>query len=750
MPTLDPVNDPDFYDLVVVGRGYSASTYLFTADLSWCKKILIIGGPDAWDKIVRGDGIVNHANYIYARDNPGKTKFTPEDKPAQREALKDQNADILNTAIEWLGKGVVTDVKGVTKKIAKTPIILTDDITRPGSPTIKKGTAVNGYTISYDEWKGIPSDSLSKIEIKKADEKAKTLKVVYCGGAGPHKDDYSKGANFPSDTFLDLDSFMRDKEVKPSINKDKLIVIGPNAGVDAAVEALKRQFDLYWLISGKEGTKPAWLSTKHYSIENQPDFKVIDEANKCVINYNYRNADLAYDSTKKKYSMTLGKSEVFGEKAPKNGTKELEVDYLVYATGQNPHAEETFEFNSKKYPWRIGPAKVLEDIIKQGKLTPIYDINQRFGEWYETALGLKDQNHSKYSGLEVLGAAALALVNDRSSKNTEQAFFKSATTYTQSLDQSLQPEKNINDALKAIRTTTWYDDARIKQLYGYLENQDGIPTVATTMAAILPKLYSQTLVAADQLGTIKSQIEAITGFDLIAASSGTNKLVTDATNLRKALQEVKNQILEGQKKIEELRKNKDNSTPSLTQIKTAIEQYNTFRKAFNPDSIEVNDKVKTYIKLLSNKEQSALSEEGVKPGEFAKNINNAVSNVDWDIRWLSGNFLIKSFRDDALKSIPQAQKWLTNLEAIFQAPVTVDINSAINFNGADRTQLAVLLAAAYPSIPVTNWRPITTQIIEGRKVSPWGYNPDQVGKIKDWLKAMNEGEKSVNEFPSMS
>jgi hypothetical protein len=746
MPTLDPVNDPDFYDLVVVGRGYSASTYLFTADLSWCKKILIIGGPDAWDKIVRGDGIVNHANYIYARDNPGKTKFTPEDKPAQREALKDQNADILNTAIEWLGKGVVTDVKGVTKKIAKTPIILTDDITRPGSPTIKKGTAVNGYTISYDEWKGIPSDSLSKIEIKKADEKAKTLKVVYCGGAGPHKDDYSKGANFPSDTFLDLDSFMRDKEVKPSINKDKLIVIGPNAGVDAAVEALKRQFDLYWLISGKEGTKPAWLSTKHYSIENQPDFKVIDEANKCVINYNYRNADLEYDSTQKKYAMELGKSEVFGEKAPKNGTTKLEVDYVVYATGQNPHAEETFEFNSKKYPWRIGPAKVLEDIIKQGKLTPIYDTNQRFGEWYETALGLKDQNHSKYSGLEVLGAAALALVNDRSAKNTEQAFFKSATTYTQSLDLSLQPGTRIDDALVAIRTTNWYDDARIKELYRYLENQNAIPTVATSMGAILPKLYSETLVAADQLGVIKSQIEAITGFGLISASIP-NELIDNASAVLQATAQIKKAIqnLPPKTKVDD-----------LGPLKKAIGDYKTARDAFGEVDNSVNEKAKAYIKLLPQDERDELQKEGFRAERFASEINSAMYGLSWSVNEMSADaphvpkdwrYLYPYYQQEMLEKIPAVQRQLTNLRAIFEAAATGNIQSAINFNSMDRSQLAVLLSAAYPSIPVTNWRPITAQILEGRKVSSWGYKPEKVDAIKAWLKAMNAGTKSLNKFP---
>jgi len=779
MTTLDPVNDPDFYDLVVVGRGYSASTYLFTADLSWCKKILIIGGPDAWQHIVRGDGVVNHANYIYARDHPDDKTFSPkaEVEGGNKEKLKDENAAILEKSVKWLiAQGVlVKNVPGITKTITKTPAILGSAITRPTKSTsLKQGEAVNVYSITYDDWqKPLGDQGFDVTNIK--EETAQTLKVVYCGGAGPQADFYNydretRALRYDAKTFMDLDSFMRSDpdEVKPEVEGTSAIaLLGPNAGVDAAVVALNRKFKLYWLISGPQDSDPAWLSTKHYAIGDETGQKAIDEANKSIVNYPKKIAGYPKDirpsftgtgndsPRKAPYKITFPiKKENQpveyvqikrrgDEDIPENKLKDFSVDYVVYATGQDPNAQEVIAATDK--PWRIGPAKVLGPILANEKLTPIYDVNQRFGNWFECALGLKDSDRSAYTGLEVLGASALALANFARGSKVQQAYFSHTGSYIRALDSTVQPGTKTNDALKAVQNSGWNENANTIRLYDHFDRQGEIPTVATAMGAIMPKLYSQTLIAADQLGVVKSQIEAITGFDLIASSSGTDDLISKATDLRKALEEVK-------KQIQALRKRKDDDNPDLTQLKAAVERYNSAKRAFKLDNA-VNEKAKTYIKLLSDEDQNAIFKDGVDPDWFAFSINKAAFDVHFAILWLSWSdedYVNKKKQDDVLKSIPQAQKWLTNLEAVFQAPITVDINSAINFNGADRTQLAVLLSALYPSIPVTNWRPITAQILEGRKVSPWGYNPDQVGKIKDWLKAMNEGEKSVNEFPSMS
>lgn len=760
MPDLNP-NDADFYDLVIVGRGYSASTYLFTADLSWCNKILIIGGPDAWQHIVRGDGVVNHANYIYARDNPDQ-KITPEAKVKEgnKEKLKDENVAILQKSINWLNKtkDIVTDVKGVTKTITKTPAILADNIPRPTkSAFLKKGEAVSVYEITYDKWNELPGIDWSNVTVTK-DQTVKTLKVVYCGGAGPQADFYNydrktQTLRYDTRTFMDLDSFMRSdpSKVKPAEEGTSAIaLLGPNAGVDAAIVALNRKFKLYWLISGPQDSNPAWLSTKHYVIDGESGQKAINEANKSIVNYpktnrpSFKFEDNLYQITFPHEKSKI-EADVWRREDESQKFKSFEAQYVVYATGQDPGTQEVIEGTNN--PWRIGPAKVLGPILANEKLTPIYDINQRFGNWYECALGLKDSDHSAYTGLEVMGASALALANFSRGSKVGHAYFSHTGVYTRALDSTVQPGTKINDALKAIQNSGWNENANTTRLYDHFDRQGEIPTVATAMGAIMPKLYSQTLIAADQLGVVKSQIEAITGFDLIAASTTTHEWTDNASSVLQATQQLK-------KAIESLPSK--TTVDDLGPLKEAIENYKTARYAFGEVDNNVNEAAAEYIKLLPKDERDELRKEGFQANRFASEINSAVRKLSWQVNFISADtphvgddwrYLQTYNQQDILKNIPAVQRQLTNLQAIFQASTTGNIQSAINFNSMDRTQLAVLLAAQYPAIPATNWRPITAQILEGRKVSPWGYKPEQVTDIEAWLKDMNAGTKSVNEFP---
>jgi len=759
MPDLDP-QDPNFYDLVVVGRGYSASTYLFTADLSWCKKILIIAGPDAWEHIVRGDGVVNHANYIYARDNPAqKIIAKAEVEKDNKKKLKDENAAILQKSIDWLtDQGTtVKDIPGITKSITKMPAILVrKDIARPTkSASLKIGDAANVYSITFDDWKkplGDQDFDAGNITT----QTVQTLKVVYCGGAGPQADFYNydrktKKLQFDTKTFMDLDSFMRSDpdEVKPETEGESAIaLLGPNAGVDAAVVALNRKFKLYWLISGPQDSNPAWLSTKHYIVGDKTGQEAIDEANKSIVNYPKNNRP-SFKFEHDLYQITFPhkeskiEAEVWRREDESQKFKSFDAQYVIYATGQEPNAKEVFTSNDNEYPWRIGPAKVLGPILENEKLTPIYDVNHRFGNWYECALGLKDSDQSAYTGLEVLGASALALANFDSGSKVKQAYFSHTGTYTRALDGTLQPSTKINDALKAILNSGWNENANTTRLYDHFDKLDEIPKVATAMGAIMPKLYSQTLIAADQLGVIKSQIEAITGFDLVAASSNTDGWAVKAANLRSAIQDVKIQILALPK----------NAKPTdLSKLKAAVSNYLTAIKKHGL-VFDIANVAEAFIALLPPKEQATITQEGVTAETFAHNLNVKIYELViavGDLRKTDEDYLNLDKQKRVINAIGPTQKWLTNLEAIFQVPTITDIQSTINFNGADRTQLAVLLAAAYPSIPVTNWRAITEQILEGRKVSPWGYTPDQVTKIETWLSNVNKGEKSVNEFPDLT
>ena len=762
MPNLDPTSQ-DFYDLVIVGRGYSASTYLFTADLSWCRKILIIAGPDAWEHVVRGDGIVNHANYIYARDNPSaRINPTPEAPEGNKTTLKDENAAIIAKAVAWLqAKNItVTQHDGITTAIGKKDYLSTANINR--GQLVKRGNldiypfAIKAnssqpiYEITYNKWNALPGANWNDVAVE-AQPTVTALKVVYCGGAGPHIDYYNNG-KFDKATFMDLDSFMRSNIVPTQDGNNKIVLLGPNAGVDAAVKAISKGFELYWLISGPQDSNPAWLSTKHYTTTRDDQNPktgqdAIDDANGCIVNYPKsgrpsfvgtavpNNANAPQNAP---YTISFGQNEVFKRSDEDTKFTSIEVGCVVYATGQAPDKDEKSGPND--IVSRIGPAKVLEPILTSEKLTPIYDTNQRFGNWYETALGLKDKDHSPYTGLEVFGAAAFALSGG---SNVKQAFFENAGFYNNALDTSIQPEQNIGNCLKAIQNSSWNDSAHATRLYDYFNTQDSIPAVNTSMTAILPRLYLQTLLAADQLGVVKSQIEAATGFGLIAASTDTHAWIVKASALQQASQQIKNAI-DGLPKPA--------TANDLGPLKEAVEQYTTAQDDFDEVDNSVNDAAAEYIARLPKDERETLQKEGFRTDRFAFEINWAVQRLSFEVRWLSGSderYLNQRYQQDVLKKIPSVQRQLTNLQAIFQASVTGNIQSAINFNSMDRTQLAVLLAAKYPAILAPDWRPITAQILEGRRFSPWGYAPDQIAEIETWLDAMNKGTKSVNEFPDL-
>ncbi|RCK21170.1 hypothetical protein [Thalassospira lucentensis] len=765
MPNLDPAS-PDFYDLVIVGRGYSASTYLFTADLSWCQKILIIAGPDAWEHVVRGDGIVNHANYIYARDNPSaRINPAPEAPEGNKTTLKDENAAIIAKAITWLQDQhvAITQDAGIATGIDKKDYIAEADIQR-GQPATIKGTtkypfdvkrdsSLPIYEITYNKWENLPANEDWDVG-NITPSTAKALKVVYCGGAGPHIDYYNNG-KFNKATFMDLDSFMRSDIVPTQDGNNKVALLGPNAGVDAAVKAISKGFDLYWLISGPQDSNPAWLSTKHYTTKRNPDDPktgqdAIDDANGCIVNYpksgrpSFVGTAVPNDANAPKnapYTISFAQNEVFKRSDEDTTFTNIEVGYVVYATGQNPEKDEKSGPNN--IVSRIGPAKVLETILAMEKLTPIYDTNQRFGGWHETALGLKDKDHSPYTGLEVFGAAALALANFKGGSKVKQAFFESAGFYTNALDTSIQPGANIGDSLKAIQNSSWNDSANTTRLYDYFNTQDSIPTVNTSMTAILPRLYLQTLLAADQLGVVKSQIEAATGFGLIAASTDTHEWIVKASAVQQATEQIKQAI-----------KNLPNpaTAENLGPLKEAVGNYNTAVQNFGAADEPVNEAAVAYVALLSQEDRDELQAEDFRTDRFAININQSGYTLFCAVEQLSAsddNYLNLQIQQDVIKKMPAAQRQLTNLQAVFQTPTADGIQSAINFNSMDRTQLAVLLAAKYPAILAPDWRPITAQILEGRRFSPWGYTPEQVTEIETWLGNVNKGTKSANEFPDL-
>lgn len=765
------------YDLIVVGSGYAASTYLFTADLSWCKKIMVIGGADAWKSTVRGDGIVNHARYIYERDNPGADRPS---EPATRASLKDENETILKKAIQWLKKqGIevngVTDarnadqlpVPGNVKKIERNNIVINEAIATPTTvlvngkqqPVFSKATgdAATRYTITYDQWNEFPGDNWENVEVNGADLTKTAMKIVYCGGAGPHADFYNRNGTLNASTYIDLDTYMRGPAHTDT--GKKVAVIGPNAGIDAAIKAMANPDNFYWLISGPQNSKPAWLSTKHYTVPGIDDADVIRDSERRIVNY--PRADrftIAYNNqaAEQKYTITFKNPVTVPGVAEQQTT--LKVDYIVYATGQDPNKSEKATGANAQITTRIGPANVLQPILDKEKLTPIYDTNKRFGHGFATALGLQDSARTNFTGLEVLGASAVALANYRGGGSVKQAFFSNFGEATRSLDRSIQKGQVLEDALSAVKDTTWADRSTGTRLYDYFDDLGSIPSVGDSMNAVLKKLYQQSLTAADQLGTIKSQIEAITGFDIIAASTDRPEITKKAHSFMEAIQSYQKKVVAYKNALQALEKKQDDQTLQTARDSAyaAVEtEYTTVFKpasdAFGTVEDTANQAAKAYVELLDKEDQAALKKQGFESRNFAYTVNDKV----WTLNMRASPARLKPLYfstyiiDLFLQTIPATQRWLTNLLAIYQVPAG-QVGGVLNFNSMDRTQLAVLLAVQYPSIAVSDWPEITQLILEGRRVSPWGYNAEQVAAIEAWLKGINDGTKAVGEFPELN
>ena len=275
------------------------------------------------------------------------------------------------------------------------------------------------------------------------------------------------------------------------------------------------------------------------------------------------------------------------------------------------------------------------------------------------------------------------------------------------------------------------------------------------MSAILPRLYQQSLTAADQLGTIKSQIEAVTGFDIIAASTDRPEILEKTSTFMQQIEAFKRAMIALNKATLDLGKKPTDKKLQEAQ-ETALEiarqerrKYWALHFRFGYLENTNNAAAATFVELLSPGEKRSLEDEGFASGQFARTVNQKRATL-LGATINPQNDRTTGYQEPVLAAIPPLQKWLTNLLAIYQSPVGANIDGILNYNSMDRTQLAVLLAVKYPSIAVTDWPEITNLILAGRRVSPWGYTQAQVDKINEWLKGVNDGTKAVGEFPELN
>lgn len=225
-------------------------------------------------------------------------------------------------------------------------------------------------------------------------------KVIVGLGAGPHlkpkeASDYEKTYGTDDNPVLDLDAFMRKMNLweslqdTPQIGRGRtVIVVGPNAGIDAVETAGRLGFHVEWLL-GSEG-RAALLpgaGTQH------PTASRLASETKGSRRYTHvaqRNTTTITPTGRESPRLSV----TFTDADTRTQTT-LQGDYYVYAIGQNINA-----------PGAGG--SVLGDLKNQ--LEPIYDRNQALGEQaYETVLGLRTVGTTATAGLEVIGASAFSL-----------------------------------------------------------------------------------------------------------------------------------------------------------------------------------------------------------------------------------------------------------------------------------------------------------------------------------------------------
>lgn len=741
----DPFAGEGYYDLVFVGRGYSVSTYLLMADLSWCKRICIIAGPDAWSKVLRGEaGIINHALHVYGRQ---ADKRAPEKETTSRKTLVDNNATIIDEAIKRLtGSGITVDVfPGLVTAVERHNLPLAQDA------EINRGPADNPvFSLSWDEnqqtigtykltcnlLNQLPENSWAGITTTQNGQTITALKLVYGGGSGPHRvptyladllgNNYSANDKMitipetPDTTggILGLDAFMRLSSAEKAANRlnfgqnKRLALIGPNAGLDAAMEAVDRGFELIYLF-GHKTNMPFWLDTRHYQFENREDIEesAEDYVNSKIVRYDRKKT--GGDYTEKHEGLIISKPDKYQIKLyqyPGNGNGDAaeetieNIDFIIYSIGQSPDFTEILRrMDTTTITARIGPARVLAPILCKEYLLPIYDVNKRFGDnSFETALGLQTEGTTKYRGLEVIGAAAFALTRG-------------------------------NDPVRK---------------GPYVQHHPGNVTdtsVRDTMMALVKKIHREgAVVMPEQLGGVRSQIEALTGFDLMASVSINHALIPPCEKFLKAAQGFagkleKTNLADENKRAELIAASKAFRWNELSEAYVKITIYNIF---------SIGHYTKAMLDTLPQAERQKLKETdiesktiGITTKEKLAILRNSLGElINFD--FALGN---KPASYDSLPDqIAAAQKWVTNVLTVMQQPKLLE--AKVDFNGMDRNQLAVLLATRYSGILPKDWPSITKKIIEGRDPFPWGYTEDHVRQIKESLEEVNQNPGTANQF----
>lgn len=419
------------YRLALVGHGSSIAYYLSAMPEEFKHtNTVLCGAVDAWDRTVRGDGFINHESQQIAHWGTRTPTFSAS--YMERAEFVQMNEAAFRRAKQGGAALVKREVTAVRKR---------------------------GEIFELDTKGGLP---------------ILAVKVILGTGAGPHFDFGSERgpviakAVIPTEVakqqaalrgkVLHLDDFMvlhpRNKAMHQSVShqepkRDEVIIVhGPNAGIDAVQRAWQYGFQIIWL-TGTE--PPVWLEGNRLPIHDVwKQHKDKPEGPLWYVKIGRTRPEVQADGEFITVTFTP---------TPKQGETAVPVTVrasaYVIALGQNAMA-----------PGAIG------DVLKQGgipakELEPIYDVNQIFGQPYQTALGLQTKGTRYTEGLQIIGAAASSLAATYAGKTPIENNY--LEQFQPADNASLAEAKNMLSALRYLKKVT------VVELLEHQVNPDKVP-----------------------------------------------------------------------------------------------------------------------------------------------------------------------------------------------------------------------------------------------------------------------------------
>jgi len=344
--------DPDIWDLIVLGRGAAARYYLTTIDRSLFPNILVIGLKDPWG----GERGYNHHDPKDPVNKINQTKGMIASFDGPEPEFSKEMVDRLTFSAET---GRIIDAH--CTRVERDRRIVDVQVSRQFKvpQCIRASGSMRVFSVVLDN-----------------DDTYAGKKVVVATGAGPHREPPEvKGltATHP-DVVMDMDTFARKAGTFKNPAGLKIFIHGWNAAIDTADTAKYNKFKVVWLVKDDIKEIPV-LATPHQVGAREAarsDVKKYKGAPK--------RGDAAFKVTvtrgaSNKVLVNLGGEKIWG-------------DYYVYGMGQDPDG---------------AMEGVIPETLRKS-LEPIYDINQRFGNAWETVLGFKLENSDWDNGFEVVGA----------------------------------------------------------------------------------------------------------------------------------------------------------------------------------------------------------------------------------------------------------------------------------------------------------------------------------------------------------